>query len=146
MKRLVPRPEGVDAKLERAKRHLAVIKREVRAYQGSHPEFAEAVLNPTLPGYDLYSKVTPPSIGLSVKIGDFLFNLRSALDHLARGLVETEGNTPVDVGNRRTAFPILERRPKALDIAGGVDPNALSIVERLQPYSRPGGKYWLAEL
>jgi hypothetical protein len=59
MKRLVPRPEGVDAKIERAKRHLAVIKREVRVYQGSHPEFAEAKLNPTLPGYDLYAQVRP---------------------------------------------------------------------------------------
>lgn len=146
MKRQVSRPEGVDAKIERAKRHLAVVKREVRAYEGSHPEYTEAALNPTLPGYDLYSKVSPPSIGLSVKIGDFLFNLRSALDHLARGLVEAEGNNPVDVGGRPTAFPILTKKPNSLDISGGVDPNALSIVERIQPYSRPGGKYWLAEL
>lgn len=146
MKRLVPRPEGVDAKIERATRHLAVIKREVRAYQGSHPEFVEAKLDPILPGYDLYAQARPLSVGLSVKIGDFLFNLRSALDHLARGLVEAEGNTPVDVGGPRTAFPILETKPSNLTISGGIDPNALKIVEKLQPYSQTGSQYWLSEL
>jgi hypothetical protein len=146
MKRLIPRPEGVDAKIQRAKRHLAVIKREVRAYQASHPEFVDAKLDQNLPGYVLNANTRPPNIGLSVKVGDFLFNLRSALDHLARGLVLTEGNTPADTGGSRTSFPILEKKPKKLDIAGGVDPTALNVVEKLQPYHQPAGGYWASEL
>ena len=133
MKRLAPRPEGVDAKIQRAKGHLAVIKREVRAYKGSHPEIVEAKLDLNIAGYRLYAKIRPPGIGLSVKMGDFLFDLRSALDHLARGLVETEGNPPVDTGTPRTMFPVFDQ-PKKLIVAGDVDPNALAIIERLQPY------------
>jgi hypothetical protein len=143
MNRLAPRPEGVDAKIQRAKRHLAVIKREARAYKESNPEFVEAKLDPNIPGYRLYAKIRPPSTGLSVKMGDFLFDLRSALDHLARGLVETEGNTPVDLGSPRTMFPVFDQ-PKKLIVSGGIDPNALAIIERLQPYKRPD--WWLAEL
>ena len=144
MNRLVPRLEGVDAKIQRAKRHLATVKREVRAYKGSHPEVVEAKLDPSIPGYRLYAKIRPPRIGISVIIGDFLFDLRSALDHLARGLVETEGNVPVDTGTPRTMFPVFDKQPKKLIVAGGVDPNALAIVERLQPYQRPD--WWLSEL
>jgi hypothetical protein len=143
--RLAPRPEGVDAKVQRAKRHLATIKREVRAYKGSHPQFIEAQLDLNIPGYRLYTKVRPPGISLSVMIGDFLFDLRSALDHLARGLVDTEGNIPVDTGTPRTMFPVFDQ-PKKLIVAGGVDPNALAIIERLQPYMRPDGKWWLSPL
>jgi hypothetical protein len=148
MNRLAPRPEGVDAKIQRAKRHFAAIKREVRAYISSHPEIIEAKLDLNIPGYRLYAEIRQPSTGLSVMIGDFLFDLRSALDHLARGLVETEGNTPSDLQSPRTMFPIFDstNKPQKLGVAGGVDPNALSLIERLQPYMRPDGKYWLSPL
>jgi hypothetical protein len=148
MQRLAPRPGGVDAKIQRAKRHLATIKREVRAYRGSHPEIVEAQLDLNIPGYRLYAEIRPPNTGLSVIIGDFLFDLRSALDHLARGLVQTEGNSPKDRKPRRTMFPILDNtnKPQKLTVAGGVDPNALGLIKRLQPYMRPDGKYWLSPL
>src|SRR3712207_7882564 len=48
---------------------------------------------------------------LSVLLGDFLYNLRSSLDYLARQLVLAKGGTPKS-GPGGTQFPVLEKKGK----------------------------------
>lgn len=73
--------------------------------------------------------------------GEVLHNLRSALDHLADALVRANGGTPTEY----TAFPIsttgLTRtgNPKNINVDGGVSPQALALIQCLQPY-QPGGQ------
>jgi hypothetical protein len=89
---------------------------------------------------DTVSEV-PPSI--QTAIGNVLFNLRSALDHLACQLVIANGGVPEFVTPPLTAFPVWAERLtqnggiKDLRIAGGVSPQVLAKVEGLQPYNRP---------
>jgi hypothetical protein len=69
---------------------------------------------------------------LSVRVGEVTHQLRSAVDHIAHGLVVAAGNTPT----RRTAFPVLSSRPTKLTIEGEVSTAALVAVDAFQPYQR----------
>jgi hypothetical protein len=79
-------------------------------------------------------------------MGDVIYDLRSALDHLAWQLVIANGGTPVtpeDNAGPSTAFPIFHSKEGAkggprppVSIAGGVNTAALAVIERLQPYHR----------
>jgi len=65
-------------------------------------------------------------------LGDAIHNLRSALDHLAWQLVIANGGTPHD-GMGGTQFPVVEK-PKQIAISGGIDAQALQIIDDVQPY------------
>lgn len=88
------------------------------------------------------SDPVPAAIGLTA--GDFLTNLRGALDHLAWELVLAHPPNPPD---EHTAFPIREKPPRAsgsgisvpLNVSGGVSTKALALIESAQPYNRPDG-------
>jgi len=77
-----------------------------------------------------------PPDSLASVIGDFLFNIRSALDHIVYRLVLT--NAP-DKARNSTAFPICSSadnfaaalKRKRLE---GVPEKAVTLIERLQPY------------
>jgi|ERR1700686_17816 len=85
-------------------------------------------------------KITPDPIGML--IGEFAYNLRSGLDHLAWQLALLTTNSP----NDRTAFPILGRAPNPKsrywdsirDFPGDVKFPATvkGTVNSLQPYKR----------
>ena len=73
-------------------------------------------------------------------IGDCLFNLRSAWDHLAWQLVELDGQTPT----RFTQFPIYEHetdangRSRAVDIHPGIRRiDVLDALRQFQPFRDP---------
>ena len=77
-----------------------------------------------------------PPLELSVVIGDFLFGVRSALDHLIWQLVIHNGRSPT----ARNMFPITSA-PALFNAAvterrrlEGVSPKACAIIESLQPY------------
>lgn len=76
----------------------------------------------------------------SVLVGDFLHNLRASLDYLARALVMTSGNRPID-GTGGTTFPIREQ-PKQhghLRVNGTVAPDVGLVIESFQPYKAAPG-------
>jgi hypothetical protein len=75
--------------------------------------------------------VVDPEWGLV--LGDAVHNLRSALDHLAWQLVLANGGSPVD-GPGGTQFPIRKPPASTVTIAGGVDPDALRLIDDIQPY------------
>lgn len=76
--------------------------------------------------------ITP--IEWSIRVGEILHNLRSALDHLVWQLVLANGQEP----SRQNAYPIVNdesewsRNKHRLK---GVTPRVETIVERLQPYT-----------
>jgi hypothetical protein len=80
----------------------------------------------------------PPPLRIAVLCGDFVHNLRSALDHLSWALVVENGGTP----RRDTQFPVLDDRLTAqgkirpVTIAGGISPHAEVLLETVQPYQQ----------
>ena len=79
------------------------------------------------------------------RIGDFLFSMRSGLDHLAYelALAHTGAPLPDDIAEH-SEFPIFgEREMTARERErkiGGIAPHAQAVIERLQPHNR-GDQY-----
>jgi hypothetical protein len=141
---VIQRPEGVALKLARADHHLREIGDMVDAYLASNPYMPESRIatEGNMRVNRTYLKLAHPiSNEVAVIVGDFFHNLRSSLDHLARGLVLTEGNRPRDEQPDPTSFPIRRgERRGGLRISGGAHPDALALVERMQPY-HAGNRY-----
>jgi hypothetical protein len=134
---LPPALAGVELKLGRAAHHLAAIKDEVARF-----DYGPDVI----PGeYDAQTRThvfraqhdPPPPTALSARIGEFLYNVRCALDYIVVELITLAGN-PVD---RKKAFPIYTD-PAAYANSintkiGGVPAEATPRFERLQPFYGP---------
>ncbi|OGA54641.1 MAG: hypothetical protein A3F74_15310 [Betaproteobacteria bacterium RIFCSPLOWO2_12_FULL_62_58] len=84
--------EGPKLKVERAKRHIDELEREIEVYRQTKPYSITPNIDTAAPGevinIDL-PKVVP--MNLSVIAGDVLHNLRSALDQLVCRLAERSG-------------------------------------------------------
>src|SRR5262249_17836336 len=87
-------------------------------------------------------KITPtgfPDVILPILIGDCLFNMRSALDHLAFALVTKQyGTFPPENIARGIEFPIFHDETKYSGRErdrriGLIHPDAQAIIDRLQP-------------
>jgi hypothetical protein len=128
--------DGVRLKLVRAKKHLDEVMRELSLLEEGEcrliPERNEDL---GLLVQRIY--IAPkPSLELSAAIGDFLFGVKSALDHLVWQLVIRNGREP----NGKNMFPIaacLCSFGKAVTMRGqlkGVAGKAHALIESLQPY------------
>jgi hypothetical protein len=134
-------------KAERAKHHLQDIYTMMRTYEASHPYTAERVVQPKSQKHiwRYVLRVTEqPDPMLSILIGDFIHNIRSALDHIA---------VAISAPNRWSSagFPISQVDIWAHDAQGnfvvgdddaresflsrikGMDETAKTIIESLQP-------------
>jgi hypothetical protein len=124
-------------KLARASEHLKSLDEQVRSL--SHAEADRAIaaqdfgtdqaFTPTMGDRD----DVEDSLGLGVILGDFLSNLRAALDHAANGLASP-------ARGEFTKFPIYTdrrkfRRDADANLAGVSDEHRADI-ERMQPYTR----------
>jgi hypothetical protein len=141
---------GINAKIARAREHLNTLEDETQrffkpdSYIVAHeiePESRDQI-------WRLKSDLPEVPIRISIIVGDVLYNLRSALDHLAWQLVLANGDTP----DRRTAFPIL-RDPshyytrQVRDKIRGMSPEAKTSINSLQPCNGGYSALWdLAEL
>lgn len=131
---------GIDLKIKRARDHLARLKTELTR-----------ILDPTRYGFTferdsetgkhVYRVHGLPVLNdeWSVIVGEILYNLRSALDHLAWQLVLADGKTP----GRSTQFPIRQTpfhpTEKGLlvptQLKPRIDsPEILKALESVQPY------------
>lgn len=124
---------------KRAQEHLEAIKGELRGYYSTD---VNATTGEYHPHNDLgpFSLVIPSiRVRLNTLVGEFLHDLRSALDHLAWQLVVEAGNEPNPEG---THFPILRERPTSRregveampSIKGGISSAARALVHEAQPY------------
>lgn len=138
---------GIQEKLDRAGEHLEALDGEVRTFLHSNPYSFSSEFEPES-GYDLikiHIEELPP-LRWGVLLGDFVHNLRSALDHLVWQMVLAMGGTTSDA----TGFPILstredwERRILIPQSRGkqhplsGIDDRTLEDFEALQPYNTQG--------
>ena len=132
--------EGVRAKFDRAQKHAT----EAKAICDNLAAEASLSVNSTLSENSsvmtltFNSDIRIPNT-LRTIIGDCLFNMRSAYDHLAWQLVLVSGGTP----NKKTQFPIMEN---AIDFERSsvtllpVQSNAIrNAVESCQPYANTYG-------
>lgn len=135
----------VHLKLMRAEEHLHALKSEVARFREIEPyeEIKDRDSDPDALLLTIKARSFPQA-RWSVLIGDFIHNLRSALDLLANQLVKAADNEPITEGRSsdRTQFPILNIRPDAnrkkkgkAVIRGGVSESAAAIVDALQPYT-----------
>jgi hypothetical protein len=139
---------GCTAKVERAKLHLRSLGDELRPFLDSEPK-----------PYRFFSKVDvessryllriwilrPLPVEWSLIVGDFVQNLRAALDHLIYQLVRANGQPPT----RGNAFPIFDQPPprkrghpereRWSAMLKGVHPGVMGLIEFAQPYGGPHG-------
>lgn len=135
----IPWCESVDAKLDRAKEHLDAVHNELDAFNRRKPTFLPKTNPQTNEAYIVWWVDDPnPPLSVSVRIGEFLYNLRSALDNLVCALVRKEkGNVATCSGNGfpiHTDCDVYER--EAIRALKGVPPPARALIHELQPYCR----------
>jgi hypothetical protein len=130
---------GTFYKIERAKQHAADLERRIKELldDGGY-SFASGFHADT--GEYFLTVHNPPTINplWSLLVGEIVYQLRSALDHLAWQLVIFDGQAPC----RRTSFPIRDRRHG--EPANTTPPLAnktiIGELERCQPYNDPPEK------
>jgi hypothetical protein len=136
--------EGSWAKLDRANGHRHAIEDGIERWRENHPhEFIHD--QESQPGWTILTvKIrTRPPVELGAIVGDYVHNLRSALDHLVWQLVIANGGTP----GRHTEFPIALTEPSFAKraITGtrtrpgmltGVAPHVIEVIRRYQPCER----------
>ena len=132
---------GCIARLNRAEDHLQAVVGYVNAFlAGGIGDFA---LEMDRQGRAVVRVVEarPPGDGLSLAIGEYVYSVRSALDHLAYQLAALHTGDPLpDSVAASSAFPIARSGPHFRSLARtrlkGVSPKARSAIEKLQPYHR----------
>jgi hypothetical protein len=134
---------GVKAKIARAQMNLDQFNLEQGAWFDTKPYTVTPEIHKNVaPGWHnilfVVTRVETIPDPIRTIVGDCLYDLRSALDHLAWQLVVANNGTPTD----STAFPILDDRlgrkhgVRPLEISGDIDQRAFAIIESLQPYQR----------
>jgi hypothetical protein len=134
-------------KVDRAEDHLKEIKRKLQTYADSHPyeHFREAPRKAQPHVWRYMLRITKqPDPMIAVIVGDFLYNLRSALDHLAVAMAPRKFQ-------RLVSFPIFLEDPFRTDRWGnyidnkamasfesavrGMSAEVIAVVKEAQPYS-----------
>jgi hypothetical protein len=136
--------DGVRVKLAMARANAEQLEAQLRPFVETAQQFIERA--PTENPFEVVYRITRvPWIdpAWSALFGQGIYNIRSALDHLAWQLVLLDDQTPT----RATHFPLLDAsrdkggRKVQVDIAPGIKrPDILAAVESMQPYH--GGGKW----
>jgi hypothetical protein len=131
---------GVDQKVTRAKKHRDHLTRQAALYlrRPTHHVKTHADKDGLEHVVRIY-RIRPVPPEWAVILGEFLYDLRSALDNLVWALVLANGEQP----GRGTYFPILrqENRKAFAAMTAGAHPEAVTVIQSLQPYlrgKRPG--------
>ena len=126
---------GVRLKYERARAHRRTLYRAIQETQRNQPISIEAEIDSNTGDqiWRVHGVPSQPPAELSVFLGDFLYNCRSALDHLAWQLVIAAGKQP----SRRTSFP-LYLKGKDFEKDGlvrirGMSDEAIDAIRAFQP-------------
>src|SRR5829696_2335396 len=95
---------GAEVKIARAHAHFETVEREITRVVGNNAYTTPSEHDAECTEYRFTIEGLKPLRGdLSAIVGDLLHNLRSALDHLAHGLIDAAGSRPTP----STMFPIL---------------------------------------
>jgi len=135
---------GIQLKLDRAKEHLKTLKDVIDGFDEDHPEASRFHIRRHGKWHIIESQPLPETPPMCAVIaGDFIYNLRSALDQLVWQLILREGKEP----QRRSQFPIYDSEDQWLDevryrlpernrpLCGlTVGGDAWALIEEAQPY------------
>lgn len=144
---MVDRIHGVRLKVERAKKHIADLERELHAFFDRNPYKIGEMLRPEISHYRLYIESIEPMPDIfALLLGDAIHNLRTALDHLAWQLVQAGGGTP----DKDTYFPIYidpNGSRKYTSAIGKGEMNKMPLgaqkaLEAMQPYKTGDNTLW----
>jgi hypothetical protein len=135
--------EAIDRRIKRAHRHLDTIHDDTRRFiESTKHEFVFKANPNTDETWVVYWVDGPGQLTFdtSITIGEFLYNLRSALDNLICGLVRT---VKPDSSCAGRSFPVCvdpdEYVKQAHKVLKGVPTNARRIIDNLQPHLRGNG-------
>lgn len=139
---------GPNRKIARAKTHLQEFERLLASYETSKPIHVRAEIDPErgLHSYRYVAADPPPELGLLV--GEFLYQVRSALDHAIWLIACSRAESGEAVPG--TEFPVFiepaDRRDNGRNIPGfettgrkkisGLSDYGQSVIEGMQPYRR----------
>jgi hypothetical protein len=139
--------DGIITKLDRAEYHLDALATDIREVMEKHGERGVTQHNPIDQTYSFLHQAPALPDDWGVRLGDFVHNLRSALDHLVAQFVVLAGATVhdshqfpiIDHPNewkRRVVQPAQNSRRGLLDF---IDPQHIAFIESLQPYQPATG-------
>jgi len=139
-------------KFKRAQQHMVDIRREARRYANAHPYRLVPIRQPkrydNIRRYKVEITEQPDPI-IAIMLGDFIHNLRSALDHVVVAATSPHSKRknaafPVSTENlwekdaqRRYIIRDAARRKSFLRAIDGLPDEAQTIVIRAQPYQLP---------
>lgn len=137
---------GCIAKIERAEVHFDSLHSKINAFLNGEPKpygfVAEIDVEASQALWRLHIVEEPP-LEWSTIAGDYVQNLRAALDHLIWVLVKANGHEP----GRGNAFPIFDVEPTDKSSNGerrkwnrqvhGLHPSVLRFLDLCQPYKGP---------
>jgi hypothetical protein len=129
---------GIRAKIDGARERRDTINRELDSFVDRDPETSWQILvktdNDAGKCTITWAQHDPVPLRWSVYLGEFLYDLRSALDHLACRLVEANNRKPTN----RTEFPVFWREDDfeagSCPKTQGMSAEVKTLIESLQPY------------
>lgn len=139
--------KGIKLKVRRASVQLKRLKLSIQRFDAGHPYRIDKYVNPDTGEFGFHFALHRHwHDDWAILIGEYIHNLRSALDHLVYELVRLEtGHPPPLLG--RTQFPIFDREfdekkpgkrkgfhSGAKPMLVGVGDTARALIEREQPY------------
>jgi hypothetical protein len=134
--------DSAKLKLARASEHIKEIKERAASYAASEPHeiIVEAEYKATM-------RITYPPHDVAIPIGEALYQMRSALDHLVFGLIRTTNPAPPIDWDKTCEFPLKLNLPDGVPATPvpfghksfsralpGVGLVPFTVIERLQPY------------
>ena len=136
-------------KLQRAEKHMIDIDFAAQSYRDSHPYKLEKIIHrrrqPASWGYRVRMTEQPDET-VALVLGDFIHNLRSSLDHVVHACVPARNRSqaafPVEFSDpwkragRKYEIRDAEVRKRFMRQVRGIDPEAETLIEWLQPYNR----------
>lgn len=147
--------ESFSLKLDRAREHLQIFEDEARTWIETKPYGIVDEPDPNPPPHPFnqvttihrrfrMTRVDPVPARLSLIVEDCVFNIRSALDHLALALAKSFTPNMTDRQIATSEFPVfhlatLDPNTESRKI-GCIAPAARTIIKALQPYHR-GNSY-----
>jgi len=140
---IVSKIKLIQAKLERAEKHIADIDTAIRLFFESNPYVIVARQDQRTGDYISYvESVRDVPADVSLIAGDALHNTRSALDHLAWQLVASTGSTPGPF----TSFPIFDTatvyESGSKRKVRGMRQAAIDAIGALRPYRAGNLRLW----
>jgi hypothetical protein len=144
--------DGPWAKVDRAIEHLKALDLGCEVFLKTKPYYVATEFEPDAARHAIFLRVRHPvPLALSVVVGDFLHDLRSALDQAA-WLLACRSNPVEELWQhhiaRRIAWPFLDDPVKLRDHGLGcrVADDARAVLDKAQPYQRTDRSQALEQL